>query len=44
MAAKLKEVGAQSELQVRKGAGHGWLTIASDMKLFADWYDKHLKK
>jgi acetyl esterase/lipase len=44
MAAKLKGAKVASELQVRKGAGHGWLTIAFDMKLFADWYDKHLTK
>lgn len=44
MTAKLKEAGVETELIVRKGAGHGWLTIASDMKLFADWFDRHLKK
>ena len=28
---------------VKKGAGHGWVTIIADFKLIADWFDKYLK-
>ncbi|MBI3823954.1 MAG: alpha/beta fold hydrolase [Planctomycetes bacterium] len=42
--AKLKEAKVKSDLHVRKGAGHGWFTILSDMELIADWYDVHMKK
>ncbi len=41
---KLKEAGVPAELVVRKGAGHGWPGLEKDMALFADWFDKHLKK
>jgi acetyl esterase/lipase len=44
MVAKLKEVGVTAELVVRPGAGHGWKDLQKDLTLFADWYDKHLKK
>lgn len=44
MIAKLKEVGVAAELVVRKDAGHGWKDLPKDLGLFADWYDKHLKK
>jgi hypothetical protein len=26
----------------KKGAGHGWLTILSELPVVADWYDKPL--
>jgi acetyl esterase/lipase len=39
----LKKVGVPAKLEVRKGAGHGWMTILADMKLIADWFDEHLK-
>lgn len=42
--AKFKEVGVPAELVVKKGAGHGWLTLAMDLDIIADWFDKHLKK
>lgn len=42
--AKLKEAGVAHKLEVRKGAGHGWFTIISDLSIVADWYDMHLKK
>jgi acetyl esterase/lipase len=42
--AKLKDVGVPAELIVRKGAGHGWGDMHKELALFADWYDKHLKK
>jgi acetyl esterase/lipase len=41
---KLKTEGVPAELVVREGADHGWPTIAKDLDLFADWFDKHLKK
>jgi acetyl esterase/lipase len=40
--AKLKASGVPAELVVRKGAGHGWPNLLDDMKLLADWFDKHL--
>jgi acetyl esterase/lipase len=42
--ARMKEVGATGSLVVRKGAGHGWVTIGKDLSLFADWFDEHLRK
>jgi acetyl esterase/lipase len=42
--ARLQEAGVPSRLDIRKGAGHGWLTILNDLSLVADWYDVHLKK
>ncbi len=42
--AKFKEVGVPAELIVRKGAGHGWLTMIDDMRVCADWFDRHLGK
>jgi acetyl esterase/lipase len=42
--AKLKEAGVQAKLIVKEGAGHGWLDIAKDFVVFADWFDKYLAK
>jgi acetyl esterase/lipase len=42
--AKFREVGVEAKLIVKKGEGHGWLTILGDLELFADWFDKHLAK
>jgi acetyl esterase/lipase len=42
--ARFKEAGVPADLIVRKGAGHGWLTMIDDMKLCADWFDKYLGK
>lgn len=39
---KVKEVKGIARLVVRPGAEHGWLTILSDIELFADWFDEHL--
>jgi acetyl esterase/lipase len=41
-AARLKEAGVPVRLDVKKGAGHGWLTILNDMPTVADWFDEHL--
>lgn len=40
--AKMKEQGTVAELDIRKGAAHGWLNMDKDLELFADWFDKHL--
>jgi acetyl esterase/lipase len=42
--ARLQEAGVPSKLETRKGAGHGWITVVTDLNLVADWFDKHLKK
>ena len=44
MVAKLKEAGVPAELVVKKGAGHGWLTLPSDVPKLGEWFDKYLKK
>jgi acetyl esterase/lipase len=42
--AKMKDVGAPCELVIKKGGDHGWPGMDKDMKVLADWFDKHLKK
>jgi dipeptidyl aminopeptidase/acylaminoacyl peptidase len=42
--ARLKEAGVPAKLVVKKGEGHGWLTILSDTPTIADWFDAHLRK
>ena len=42
--AKMKAAGAEAELVVKKGAGHGWATMLLDVNLLADWCDKHVGK
>lgn len=44
MVEKLKGAGVEAKLVVKKGAGHGWLTMGTDIEQFADWFDQHLKK
>jgi acetyl esterase/lipase len=41
---KFKEAGVPAELKIKKGAGHGWLTLPLDMPTIADWFDKYLAK
>jgi acetyl esterase/lipase len=44
MVAKLKEAGVTAELVIKKGAGHGWLTLPiEDLPRLGEWFDKHLK-
>jgi acetyl esterase/lipase len=43
MVAKCKEAGVPTELVVRKGAGHGWVSFLSDFSILADWFDRHLR-
>ena len=38
----LKEAGVPVRLDVKRGAGHGWLTILDDVPTMADWFDQHL--
>jgi acetyl esterase/lipase len=42
MVARLKEAGVPAKLIVKKGVGHGWLTLLDDMKTCADWFDQYL--
>ncbi|MFI5457425.1 MAG: alpha/beta fold hydrolase [Isosphaerales bacterium] len=44
IAEKLKKAGVQTNLVVKKGAGHGWLGLDKDLPQLADWFDKYLKK
>jgi acetyl esterase/lipase len=45
MVAKLKEAGVPAELVVKKGVGHGWLTLlVDDVPKLGEWFDKYLKK
>jgi acetyl esterase/lipase len=39
---KLKAAGVEAKLVVKPGAGHGWLTMLTDMETLADWFDAHL--
>lgn len=39
---KLKEAKVLARLEERN-AGHGWLTILSELPAMADWHDEHLK-
>lgn len=38
----LKAAGGSAELIVKKGGGHPWLTIFEEVRIMADWFDKHL--
>jgi len=40
---KCKEFGVPVKLIVREGADHGWKDMGDDMKIFADWFDEHLR-
>ena len=42
--AKCKDASVEAKLIVKKGEGHGWLTILADPEPFADWFDAHLAK
>ncbi len=41
---KLKQAGVEAKLVVKKGAGHGWLTIGADASRCVDWFDQHLRE
>jgi dipeptidyl aminopeptidase/acylaminoacyl peptidase len=40
---KMKEQKVPARLEERN-AGHGWLTILTEMPAMADWFDEHLKR
>jgi len=40
---KCRESGAPFKLIVREGKDHGWKEMSDDMKIFADWFDEHLR-
>lgn len=42
--ARAREAGAEIRLVVRRGKGHGWWTMLWDIRLFADWFDRHLRR
>jgi dipeptidyl aminopeptidase/acylaminoacyl peptidase len=37
------EVKAPYKLIVKPGADHGWQGMDSDLEVFADWFDQHLR-
>jgi acetyl esterase/lipase len=43
MVARLKEAGVPAKLIVKKGCGHGWITILKDTETLGDWFDQYLK-
>lgn len=38
----IKKAGGSAELIVKPGGGHPWFTIAQEVKVLADWFDKQL--
>ena len=40
---RCEELGAPFKLIVREGKDHGWKEMVDDMKIFADWFDEHLR-
>lgn len=40
---RCEEVHAPFKLVVRPGKDHGWKEMPDDMKIFADWFDEHLR-
>jgi len=38
----VKAAGGDAELIVKPGADHGWATMSEEVKIMADWFDKHL--
>ncbi len=40
---ELKKAGVETKLIVKKGGGHGWLTIGEDALTLIDWFDQHLR-
>jgi acetyl esterase/lipase len=42
MIAKLRESGIPADLVIKKGGGHGWAGMESDMPKIADWFDTYL--
>lgn len=40
---RARDNGRHVELLVRPGKKHGWLTMLWDIRMFADWFDRHLR-
>ena len=40
--AAARSVGRTVDLIIRPGKGHGWPTMVFDIRLLADWFDRHL--
>jgi len=40
---RCREVNAPFELIVREGKDHGWPEMGDDLKVFANWFDEHLR-
>jgi acetyl esterase/lipase len=40
---RCREVDAPFKLIVREGKDHGWQGMDVDMRIFADWFDEHLR-
>ena len=38
------EAGAPYKLIIKPGKDHGWPGMDADMRIFADWFDEHLRK
>lgn len=38
----ISDAGGKSELIVKKGGGHPWLTMNEEVKVLADWFDRQL--
>jgi acetyl esterase/lipase len=41
---EFKKAGVETNLVVKKGAGHGWPGLDKDLNQLANWFDKYLKK
>lgn len=39
---KMKAAGAESELIIKPGGGHGWVPMGPELEKCADWFDAHL--
>lgn len=40
---KSRQAGAQAELIVRRGGGHGWGSLGDDVGILAGWFDRYLR-
>jgi acetyl esterase/lipase len=40
---RCQEAGAPYKLIIKPGKDHGWTGMDADMKVFADWFDEHLR-
>lgn len=41
--ARARELGRRVELVIHPGGNHGWLSMAWDVRAFAEWFDEHLQ-